>query len=635
MHVCRNIRLKELISTAESLCSKKDIVLDIDVVHRKISFEERIPCIAYVLVTSTPVFRRLMEVYQLGLTYEFFTGARHTRYDHSIGVGYLAYKTLKYILRKAENCEETNGGFECYIDNLGKVHFDEKDYAIALIAGLLHDIGHANYGHAIDALARPLKLWFKEMYENYLIWEGKEFWEGKSPVLFGFEMPKFDTTMVLYLLLSCDALRNTLNAFGARIVEEWDDISFRDVEFAKLLAYIYSAEEKPQYPELKLSPVAEFKILLIREIYYKGIDVDRIDYLLRDAHYLGEENIRQHLERKWELLKKLKEDICSLGKYTEGLKLYLTYNKNKKEVELESCGGQGKGQPCFIFEGESIERGFLKWVQNVVEKVREHMYNNFYEIPQKALLDMIIYRIVYTMFYCIFKLKPRLEEFREELLYFLTLPTLEANHIIYDSLKKNCGPYIQIATDIEKAFIKNTLEIAEIMKPEIFRVIVTEVKTRGINARINTLGRSVTGISVQDLLDTMYQRLLQENIQQYHVITRFATLPHLLDYDLGSTISLSAIENSWKDKIIIINFYTYRDLIKTLTQASVEVKYNDVEKILKTINSKEGRKTLFYLLVSEIDIEQVYNIKRDVLNDIVGRILEGITAWSSELQAKR
>lgn len=629
MHICRNIHLRRLIETAKTLCSKDastGILLDIDVIHGKISFKEGMPCIAYVLITSTPVFRRLMEVYQLSLTYEFFTGARHTRYDHSIGVGYLAYKTLKYILRKAENCRETNSGFECYIDALGKVRFDEKDYAIALVAGLLHDIGHANYGHAVDALARPLKLWFREMYENYMIWEGKEFWGGTTPVGFGSEAPKFDTTMVLYLLLSCDALRNTLNAFGKEIVKVWEDINFYDVEFAKLLAYIYSGESAPQYPELRLSNVAKFKISLLRKILYEEIDVDRIDYLLRDAYYLGEKNIRQNLRHLWELLKKLREEICLLSGYAGELKLYLMYRNGK--AELEASRGQ-REQYYFIFAGIPIRQKFLEWVHDVVKEARKHMYNHFYEIPRKALLDMIIYRIVYTTFYCIFKLKPVPEEFREELLYFLTLPTLEANCIIYDSLKKNCGSYIQIATDIEKAFIKNTLEISEIMKPEIFRVIINELKTTRSNGIIKLLGRSVINISVQELLDIIYRRLDEAGTPQNHVTIRFATLPQLLDYDLGSTISLSAIESSWKDRvIIIINFYTYRDLIKTLNKASTEKNYDNVKEILEYINSKEGEKTLFYLLVSETDIEQVNNIKKDVLNNIVNRIVAGISAPS-------
>lgn len=48
-------------------------------------------------VIDTQAFQRLRDLHQLGLTYYIFPGASHKRFEHSIGVAYLAHKTVKRI----------------------------------------------------------------------------------------------------------------------------------------------------------------------------------------------------------------------------------------------------------------------------------------------------------------------------------------------------------------------------------------------------------------------------------------------------------------------------------------------------------------------------------------------------------
>lgn len=78
------------------------------------------------IVDSEPV-QRLRRVKQLGLSSQVYPGATHTRFMHSLGV-----------LRLASKFAET-------------MDLDEYTRKVVRIAGLLHDVGHGPYSHAIES----------------------------------------------------------------------------------------------------------------------------------------------------------------------------------------------------------------------------------------------------------------------------------------------------------------------------------------------------------------------------------------------------------------------------------------------------------------------------------------------------
>ncbi len=90
---------------------------------------------AAVRIIDTPVFQRLRYIRQLGHAYLVYPGATHTRFDHALGVYHLARKTLQLLGERGELRD-----------------VDELDCQLVPYAGLLHDVGHYPYSHALEEL---------------------------------------------------------------------------------------------------------------------------------------------------------------------------------------------------------------------------------------------------------------------------------------------------------------------------------------------------------------------------------------------------------------------------------------------------------------------------------------------------
>lgn len=66
-----------------------------DSIHKSLSLSET----SCRMVDST-YFQRLRDLKQLGVSHWVFQGATHTRFEHSLGVGFLAYKAGHRIFKK-------------------------------------------------------------------------------------------------------------------------------------------------------------------------------------------------------------------------------------------------------------------------------------------------------------------------------------------------------------------------------------------------------------------------------------------------------------------------------------------------------------------------------------------------------
>ena len=88
---------------------------------------------------ATSAFIRLDGIQQLGFVSRVWPGAKHTRYEHSIGVLHLTRLAVHHLRAR-----------------LGETRFTEQDARTVIAASLLHDIGHYPYSHAIEELGAPI-----------------------------------------------------------------------------------------------------------------------------------------------------------------------------------------------------------------------------------------------------------------------------------------------------------------------------------------------------------------------------------------------------------------------------------------------------------------------------------------------
>ena len=84
-------------------------------------------------IIQLPEFQRLRDIKQLGCCHYVFEKAKHNRFEHSVGVWYLANKT---ILKIRENHPE--------------LMITDSEVKCVSLAGLFHDIGHGPLSHFYD-----------------------------------------------------------------------------------------------------------------------------------------------------------------------------------------------------------------------------------------------------------------------------------------------------------------------------------------------------------------------------------------------------------------------------------------------------------------------------------------------------
>ncbi|MBQ35776.1 MAG: phosphohydrolase, partial [Gemmatimonadaceae bacterium] len=86
-------------------------------------------------LVDTEDFQRLRNISQLGFVHLVYPGARHSRFEHSLGVYHLAKQFLLRLLKSDPPLE-----------------LEDEDVRVFLAATLLHDIGHYPFSHTLEEL---------------------------------------------------------------------------------------------------------------------------------------------------------------------------------------------------------------------------------------------------------------------------------------------------------------------------------------------------------------------------------------------------------------------------------------------------------------------------------------------------
>jgi HD superfamily phosphohydrolase len=102
---------------------------------------------------DTPAFQRLRRIRQLGFAEHVYPGASHTRFAHSLGVYAGAQMILQRLKGKGVPPPVTND------------FFIEENQEDAVLAALLHDVGHGPFSHAFEKVHEAIGL--KKSHESW------------------------------------------------------------------------------------------------------------------------------------------------------------------------------------------------------------------------------------------------------------------------------------------------------------------------------------------------------------------------------------------------------------------------------------------------------------------------------------
>ena len=86
-------------------------------------------------VVDSEDFQRLRDISQLGHVFLVYPGARHSRFEHSLGVFHLAGQFVRHLLKSTPSPD-----------------FTTDDVRVLLAASLLHDIGHYPFSHLLEEM---------------------------------------------------------------------------------------------------------------------------------------------------------------------------------------------------------------------------------------------------------------------------------------------------------------------------------------------------------------------------------------------------------------------------------------------------------------------------------------------------
>ena len=111
-----------------------------------------------VAIIDTPLFQRLRDIYQVGLGVFTYPAARHSRFEHSLGVVAISSRMIESLKSQ----------------NLSFIQVSEYDVIDVRLAALLHDIGHCFYSHLSETFYGDLP----QFIELKKIFQSKK--EGKT-----------------------------------------------------------------------------------------------------------------------------------------------------------------------------------------------------------------------------------------------------------------------------------------------------------------------------------------------------------------------------------------------------------------------------------------------------------------------
>ncbi|MFA5323656.1 MAG: HD domain-containing protein [Smithella sp.] len=207
-------------------------------------------------IIDSPIFQRLRDIHQVGLSYQVYMCARHTRFEHSLGVLTIASRIFDSLFIRQRHI----------LDNIlqAVIETDKDKGMIRLkhelrLAALLHDIGHCIHSHTSEQVYGNLRI-LKAATNELTELAGKE---------------KGAAETIAFCLTLTDSIRKLVERAGKKLIGDLNADDYEgEIDFVNVALMIIGRSSHPY-------------LQFMGDIISSGFDADKIDYLMRDATCAG------------------------------------------------------------------------------------------------------------------------------------------------------------------------------------------------------------------------------------------------------------------------------------------------------------------------------------------------------------
>lgn len=186
---------------------------------------------------DTPIVQRLKYISQLGPVYNVFPTARHSRFEHTLGVAIL--------IKRMWDALESNNSFSFLNDSKRK----KNNFYNLRMAALLHDIGHCPFSHVSETVLKDFSI--MRVQTSKL---------KASP-----------HEILSYYLLKSDVFQE----FFRKLSEAYSiNLNGMKLDGNKIADYVIGKNSDPDEQYLN-------------DLINGEIDADKLDYIIRDSYFSG------------------------------------------------------------------------------------------------------------------------------------------------------------------------------------------------------------------------------------------------------------------------------------------------------------------------------------------------------------
>ena len=241
-----------------------------------------------ILIIDTPHFQRLKDIRQMTAQH-VYPAAQHTRFEHSLGVMELTRQAIKHINANGFLSGRPERMNEYMDKTKGNIVDDDLEFNTSL-AALLHDVGHCPFSHLgemqleeEDEEGNSLK----KKYQKYLVAQIKT-WKIDDPEQENLLKSIEKDNMAAHEIMSCIVIMKVYYIYFKWMKKHPESINkdIKDkvtkVDFCFIIRCILGIPYKEN-----VTPIILVKNIMIGLINSATLDMDKLDYIMRDAFYTG------------------------------------------------------------------------------------------------------------------------------------------------------------------------------------------------------------------------------------------------------------------------------------------------------------------------------------------------------------